>query len=52
MLVKKLKESVAGAGGVVIHDSIGGDSPQYRTSGPMIDWTRIIIYRRARRTPL
>jgi hypothetical protein len=47
VLVKKPLRSVAGMGGVIIRDSIGGEALQFRTSEPMLDWTRVVIYRRA-----
>ncbi|MDR3639657.1 MAG: hypothetical protein P4L84_38005 [Isosphaeraceae bacterium] len=47
VLVKSPLNSVAGMGGVIIRDSIGGEALQYRTSDKVTDWTRVVVYRRA-----
>lgn len=47
VLVKSPLNSVAGMGGVIVRDSIGGEALQFRTAEKMTDWTRLVIYRRA-----
>jgi hypothetical protein len=47
VLVKRPVESVAGMGGIVIRDSIGGEALQFRLSDPSPEWQRVVIYREA-----
>lgn len=47
VLVKRPVESVAGMGGIVIRDSIGGEALQFRFSDPSPEWQRVVIYREA-----
>jgi hypothetical protein len=46
VLVQKSYQSVAGAGGIIIRDSIGGEPLQFRTSNPLGELTRLVFYRR------
>jgi hypothetical protein len=34
-------------GGVIIRDSIGGEQFQFRTSGPIAEYSRVILFRKA-----
>ena len=43
--VAVLTKSAPGAGGVFIRDSIGGEPLQFRTTDPMGDWKRVVLYR-------
>ncbi len=47
VLVKRPFESAQGLGGVIVRDSIGGELLQYRTSGPIPGWSRVMLYRKA-----
>ena len=47
VVVKCPLPPVAGMGGVVVRDSIGGEMLQFRTSEKLTDWTRVVVYRRA-----
>jgi hypothetical protein len=47
VLVKRPLPSVPGAGGIIVRDSIGGEQFQYRTSGPIATYSRIILFRKA-----
>ncbi len=37
--------SAPGLGGVIIQDSIGGEALQFRTTQPINDWNRVVLYR-------
>jgi hypothetical protein len=47
VLVKRPLPSVPGAGGIIVRDSIGGEQFQYRTSGPIATYSRIVLFRKA-----
>lgn len=47
VLVLRPMVSPPGKGGVIIRDSIGGEALQFRTSDPMIEFTRVVLYRKA-----
>ncbi len=47
VLVLRPMVSQPGKGGVIISDSIGGEALQFRTSDPMIEFTRVVLYRKA-----
>jgi hypothetical protein len=47
VLVKRSIETVRGAGGVIIRDSIGGEQFQYRNSDPIPGYSRVVLYRKA-----
>jgi hypothetical protein len=45
VLVKRVVETPTGMGGVIIRDSIGGEPLQVRITEPLLDWTRMVMYR-------
>jgi hypothetical protein len=45
--VKRSYSSVAGKGGIIVRDSIGGEQFQYRTSDPIPDYARVVLFRKA-----
>ncbi len=47
--VKRSFASAAGMGGIIVRDSLGGEQLQYRTSDPIPDFSRLVIYRKAPR---
>jgi hypothetical protein len=47
VLVKRPLPSVPGAGGIIVRDSIGGEQFQFRTSGPIATYSRIVLFRKA-----
>lgn len=47
VLVKRPFQSAPGLGGIVVRDSIGGELLQYRTSGPIPGWSRVVLFRKA-----
>jgi hypothetical protein len=47
VLVKRLWPSASGAGGVIVRDSIGGEQFQFRTSGPIPAYSRVLLFRKA-----
>ena len=47
VLAKRMFPSASGAGGVIVRDSIGGEHFQYRTSAPIAEFTRILLFRKA-----
>jgi hypothetical protein len=47
VLVKRMLPSARGAGGVIVRDSIGGEQLQYRTSDPIPEFERILLFRKA-----
>ncbi len=47
VLVKRPYQSSSGLGGVIVRDSIGGEQFQYRTSGPLPSFSRVLLFRKA-----
>ncbi len=47
VLVKRVFPSVQGAGGVIVRDSIGGEQFQFRTSDPIPEFQRVLLFRKA-----
>ncbi|AMV37657.1 hypothetical protein [Planctomyces sp. SH-PL62] len=47
VLVRRPMESAAGAGGLIVRDSIGGEALQFRTTAPIANWSRVVLYRKA-----
>lgn len=47
VLVKRPYASSNGLGGVIVRDSIGGEQFQYRTSGPIPSFSRVVLFRKA-----
>ncbi len=47
VLIKRPFQSAPGLGGIIVRDSIGGELLQYRTSGPIPGWSRVILFRKA-----
>ncbi len=47
VLVKRAFPSSQGMGGVIIRDSIGGEQFQFRTSGPIAEYSRVLLFRKA-----
>ncbi len=47
VLVRRPIASAPGAGGIVVRDSIGGEQLQFRNPGPIADWSRVVLYRKA-----
>jgi hypothetical protein len=47
VLVKREFPTAPGLGGVVVRDSIGGEQLQFRASGPLAEYSRVILYRKA-----
>ena len=47
VLVKRMFPSAEGMGGVIVRDSIGGEQFQYRTSGPIPEYSRVLLFRKA-----
>jgi hypothetical protein len=47
VMVKRMKPTVSGVGGVIVRDSIGGEALQFVSNEPMPKKTRIVLYRRA-----
>jgi hypothetical protein len=47
VLVKRLWPSASGVGGVIVRDSIGGEQFQFRTSGPIPAYSRVVLFRKA-----
>ena len=50
VLVKRAYPSAPGCGGVIVRDSIGGEQFQFRTSGPIPEYSRVLLFRKARPT--
>ena len=46
VLVHRPIASVPGAGGVIVRDSIGGETLQFRTTDPIPELSRVVLYRR------
>ncbi len=47
VLVKMPRSVPAGLGGVLVRDSIGGETLAFRATEAIPDWTRVVVYRRA-----
>ena len=47
MLVKRPYGEPGGLGGIIVRDSIGGEQFQYRTSGPLPSFSRVLLFRKA-----
>jgi hypothetical protein len=47
VLVKRLFSSAEGMGGLIVRDSIGGEQFQFRTSGPIPEYSRVLLFRKA-----
>ena len=47
VLVKRMYPSPQGVGGVIVRDSIGGEQFQYRTSAPIPEYMRVVLFRKA-----
>jgi hypothetical protein len=47
VLVKRVFPSAPGMGGVIVRDSIGGEQFQFRSSGPIPEYSRVVLYRKA-----
>jgi hypothetical protein len=45
-MVKMPRGAAAGAGGLIVRDTIGGDPLQFRLAGPVPDWSQVVLYRR------
>ncbi|WP_165070287.1 hypothetical protein [Paludisphaera rhizosphaerae] len=45
--VRRPVASAAGAGGIIVRDSIGGEQLQFRTTDGIANWSRVILYRKA-----
>lgn len=46
VLVKLPRGIPAGAGGLIVRDSLGGEALQYRFVAPLPDWSQVVLYRR------
>ena len=46
VLVHRPIASAPGAGGVIVRDSIGGETLQFRTTDPIPELSRVVLYRR------
>jgi hypothetical protein len=47
VLVKRVWPSASGVGGVIVRDSIGGEQFQYRSSGAIPAYSRVLLFRKA-----
>jgi hypothetical protein len=47
VLVKRSIASASGLGGVIVRDSIGGEQFQFRSSNPIPEFSRVVLYRKA-----
>jgi hypothetical protein len=47
VLVKRPYQSANGLGGVIVRDSIGGEQFQFRISGPLPSFSRVVLFRKA-----
>jgi hypothetical protein len=47
VLVKREFPSSPGVGGVIVRDSIGGEQLQFRSSNPIPEYSRVLLYRKA-----
>jgi hypothetical protein len=48
VLVKRMFPSAQGMGGIIVRDSIGGEQFQYRTSWGIPEYSRVLLFRKAR----
>jgi hypothetical protein len=44
--VKLPRRLPAGAGGLIVRDSLGGEALQFRATEPIPDWSEVVLYRR------
>ncbi|MGC8643382.1 MAG: hypothetical protein ACP5XB_26285, partial [Isosphaeraceae bacterium] len=47
VLVKRSIASQGGMGGIIVRDSIGGEQLQFRSSGPIPSFSRVVLFRKA-----
>ncbi len=47
VLVKREFPSSPGVGGIIVRDSIGGEQFQFRTSNPIPEYSRVLLFRKA-----
>ena len=47
VLVKRMFPSAQGMGGIIVRDSIGGEQFQFRTSNPIPEYSRVLLFRKA-----
>jgi hypothetical protein len=47
VLVRRPVKSEPGMGGIIVRDSIGGEQFQFRTSGPIPSFSRVVLFRKA-----
>lgn len=47
VLVKMPREVVDGAGGLIVRDSLGGETLQVKLTSSIRDWSEVVIFRRA-----
>jgi hypothetical protein len=47
VLAKRAFPSAQGVGGVIVRDSIGGEQLQFRTSNPIPEYSRVLLFRKA-----
>lgn len=47
VLVKRSIASVSGQGGIIVRDSIGGEQLQFRSTSPIPQFSRVVLYRKA-----
>ncbi|WP_165250588.1 hypothetical protein [Paludisphaera soli] len=47
VLVRRPIESAAGAGGIIVRDSLGGEALQFRSTAPIVNWSRVVLFRKA-----
>jgi len=47
VLVRRAWPSPPGLGGIIVRDSIGGEQFQFRTSGPIPAFSRVVLFRKA-----
>ena len=47
VLVKRPIASVPGQGGIIVRDSIGGEQLQFRSTSPIPQFSRVVLYRKA-----
>ena len=47
VLIKRVFPTAAGAGGVIVRDSIGGEQFQFRSAGAIPEYQRLLLFRKA-----
>ena len=47
VLIKRVFPTAAGAGGVIVRDSIGGEQFQFRSAAPIPEFQRLLLFRKA-----